>query len=737
MKCIPIVMSIAMAGTAFPSPAQRASIDARSLERIAQERDRAASRPRDFQWSPSGNILAFIETAPETNRMRPSPAKFEIRGIETARGNQLSLVTAADLTGIFGREAPKLPEEKEEDAIPHTQLAGYAWAQDGKSMLLYTRDSLAWFDTSAHSGRLILRSQEDLGEPAISPDGYSVSFIKGHTLWIADVKSGAAHPVSRGGTTDLREGEPDWLYRHEMQFRAAYWWAPESGAIAWLEIDDRAVDKYTLRKSDGDDLAIAFPKPGRPLPGIRLQVKFLKTGTTRAIDIGAGKNAYVPVVRWLPDGKHIAFERLSRDQKTLDLVIADTVTGASRIVLSEKDAYWINLSDDLRFLSDSRRFLWSSERSGFRHLYLYDVSGRQLAQLTRGDWEVTSVAGVDEAAGQVYFIATEASALERRLYSVSLDGSGFRRITPTRGTHDATLSPDGRKLLDQFSDHSTPPEFDLLGLDGSRISPIGDDRQQLASFTSSTEYLTIKTHMGVELNASITRPADFSSEKKYPVIFFVAGGPGEQLVRDIWGGDVGMWRNSMAQLGYIIFSLDNQGTSGRGHTFEEPVHLRFASQEMSDILDGIMYLHSLPWVDGSRIGICGFGFGGFLALHGMLGKPALFKAGFAGEPVSDWHFYDAFFTERYLDDPDRNQDGWLSSSPLENAKKLSAPLLIAQATLDDRFHIENSLSLLDELLDKGKYADILLFADRRSLFDDRGTRTVLFQRMTEFFLKNL
>jgi dipeptidyl-peptidase-4 len=225
--------------------------------------------------------------------------------------------------------------------------------------------------------------------------------------------------------------------------------------------------------------------------------------------------------------------------------------------------------------------------------------------------------------------------------------------------------------------------------------------------------------------------------RQYPVIFYVAGGPGEQIVRDAWGGDVSLWCSLMAQKGYIVFALDNRGTTGRGHLFEEPVHLRFSGPEMADVRDGVRYLRSLPWIDKTRIGICGWGYGGFLALHGMLDRPLLFKAGFAGSPITDWHLYDAVFSERYLDDPVRNQDGWLASSPNENAGNLNAPLLLAQATLDEKVHVENSLMLLDEFLDKGKYADILLFADRRSLFDDRATRRILFERLTDFFVKNL
>jgi dipeptidyl-peptidase 4 len=239
------------------------------------------------------------------------------------------------------------------------------------------------------------------------------------------------------------------------------------------------------------------------------------------------------------------------------------------------------------------------------------------------------------------------------------------------------------------------------------------------------------------MNAWMMKPSDFNPARQYPVIVYVAGGPGDQIVRDAWGGDIQLWFSMMAQKGYVIFALDNRGAAEGGHLFEEPLHLRFSGAEMADQRDGVQYLHTLPWVDKTRIGICGWGFGGFLALHGMLDRPVLFKAGFAGSPMTDWHLDDAVFAERYLEDPVRNQDGWLASSPLENAEYLKGPLLIAQATLDEKVHLENSLMLLDELLDKGKYADILLFPNRRNLFDDHAARLVLFQRITDFFEKSL
>jgi dipeptidyl-peptidase-4 len=729
-----VLLSLAGRLAAQNLPASRSL----SIEHIADERERNKALPTAFAWSPGGKSLSFIQTSPRPGKVANSSRANEIRSIDVATGLQKLLVSDAEITAAFGGDSPHGAISSDE-AGDAKQLQSYAWAPGGRALLLSTGSSLAWFDLDAHTSRPFETDQTDLSNPQISPDGRFVSFLEGHTLWLANAATNIAHTFAPAGSSDLREGEPDWVYLHEMGLQSAYWWSPDSSSIAWIETDDRAVAKYTLRSADGDEQSIAYPKPGGAIPIVRLFVQTVSGRKPLQIDLGSEANAYIPRVEWLPDDKHLAIERLTRDQKTLDLLLADAGTGKARVILTEKDAYWINLGNELRFLKDSRHFLWSSERSGYRHLYLYDLSGGDPVQLTQGDWEVTSLVGADEAAGVIYFTSTKASPLERQLYSAHLDGSGLTQITREKGTHDPLISPSGDALVDAWSTRTTPPSQQLLRTDGSRIASLSAKTQDdlAANQLSTIEFLTLKTHIGKDMNVWMMKPPDFNAARKYPVILYVAGGPGEQIVRDAWGGDISLWFSLMAQNGYIVFAADNRGSAGYGHLSEEPLHLRLSAAEMADLRDGVMYLRSQPWVDKTRIGICGWGYGGFLALHGMLDRPLLFKAGFAGSAISDWHLYDAVFAERYLEDPKRNQDGWLSSSPLENARNLRAPLLLAQATLDETTHLENSLLLLDELLDSGKYADILLFPDRRNMFEDRGTRLILFQRLTDFFVKNL
>ncbi len=516
-------------------------------------------------------------------------------------------------------------------------------------------------DLETRQVRILVAGAEELDDARLSPNGRHASFIRDHALWLSSTRTGATHRLTAAGSDDLREGEVDWPYRNELGLRTAYWWSPDSSQIAYLETDDRATGKYTLRAADGHDSAIPYPLPGGRLPVVRVFVQTVNGGPHRAVDLGSTKAGYVPRLTWTPDSRHLAVQHLSRSQKLLDLLIVDPATGQSRVVLSEKDSYWINLGGEARFLRDSRRFLWSSERSGYRHLYLYDTDGHQLAQLTQGDWEVTSLDGVDEAVGQVYFTSTQPSPLQRQIYRIGLDGVGLTAITQERGTHDALFSLDAHQFVDTYSNASAPPRQDVLRGDGTKLATINDDPvPELATYKlPPVEFLTVKTHMGADLNALMIRPPDFDPARKYPVIVYTSGGPGEQVVRDVWGGDTFLWLRMMAQKGYLIYAQDGHGTSGRGHLFEEPLHLRFSSQEMADQRDGVRYLRSLSYVDSARVGICGWGYGGFLSLHGMLDLPVAYKAGIAGAPITDWQLYDAVFAERYLEDPIRNQDGYL------------------------------------------------------------------------------
>jgi len=686
-------------------------------------------------WTPDGKRLSYVETI-GTGKV----ARRELWVVDPATGQRSVLVPAdkwdAALTNAaaantqatgLGRHAPPL----------------YQWAPSGEAILFQGANSLAWYDLKSQTSRVLVSGTQELADPKISPDGKYVSFIRGHNLWAVSTADGKEHALTQGGTEDLRKGELDWVYPEELDITTAYWWSPDSASVAYLEMDQRKVSQFSLLNFEsytGEAELQRYPVPSGANPIVHVYVVSAAGGTPRLMDTGAETDIYLPRVNWTPDSKQLAIQRLNREQNTLDLMLADVTNGKASKILTEKDPNWINVSDDLRFLKDSKRFLWSSERTGYRHLYLYDLSGKQLAQLTKGDWEVTQVDALDEAKGIVYFTATEKSPIERQLYRVSLDGTGFARITKDDGTHGIRFSPTAASYVDTYSNAMTPPRRDTYTADGSKLATLEEDKvPELAQYhLSPVEFFTIKSHDGVTLNCSIIKPPNFDPSKKYPVITFTYGGPHAQVILNAWSRSATfLWHQMMAQKGYIIFSLDNRGSAGRGHTFEQPLHLHLGAQELSDQRDGAAWLREQRYVDPNRLGIWGWSYGGHMTLHAMFEAGDIYKVGFAGGPVTDWHFYDTIYTERYMGLLPQNEQNYKDSSPVKYAGNLKGKLLIAQGTGDDNVHYSNTLSLVDDLIRDGKYVEVMAFPGRGHGVSDPPAQRILWERVTKFFTDNL
>jgi dipeptidyl-peptidase-4 len=705
-----------------------------TIERIYAQPSLSGRLTRGLAWTPDGKRLSYFET-----KGSGKEAKTELWVIDAASGERRLLVAADKLESILPVDTSRPTQAT---GLGRRAPSQYQWAPDGAGILFEGPTALAWLDVKSQIGRTLVPGKAGIADPKISPDGRYVSFVRDHNLWLVGVADGHERAITQGGTEEIRKGELDWVYPEELDIKTAYWWSPDSSAIAYLEMDERKVSQYPLvdfLSPSGEAEMERYPVAGGANPIVRVFVASLGGDEPRAVDIGAETDIYIPRVNWLTDSKHLAIQRLNRAQTRLDLLIAGTNTGETRSVLSENDPNWINLSDDLYFLKDGKRFLCSSERSGYRHLYLYDLGGKQLAQLTKGDWEVAGLDGVDEAKGLVYFTATEKSPLQRQLYRVALDGSGFARLTKEDGTHAAVLAPDASAFVDTFSSTVARPRQGLYRADGSHIATINENNvAELADYhLSPVEFLTVKSRDGVQLNASIIKPPDFQPQKKYPVLVYAYGGPHAQVVRNAWGGATFLWHQLMAQKGYIIFSVDNRGSAGRGHAFETPLHFRLGAQELSDQRDGVQYLKSLPYVDANRIGIWGWSYGGHMTLHAMFEASDDFKAGFAGGPVTDWRYYDSIYTERYLGLPQKNEKGYQDSSPVKYAGQLKGKLLIAHGTGDDNVHFANTLSVINDLIEAGKYVEVLAFPGRGHGVSDPPARRVLMQRVTQFFLDNL
>lgn len=614
------------------------------------------------------------------------------------------------------------------------------WTPSGREILISAGGDLFLFRPQAAGWTQLTATPEAERNPKLSPDGRWISFCRGHELYVLEIASQKVTPLTSDSSPTLWNAEADWVYPEELNLETAYWWSPDSTRLAYLQFDLSREPLYP--QTDLLPLRPLFeperyPKAGDPNADVRLGVISVdRPGRTHWLDLGQTRDTLLARVAWLPTSRSLAVQRLNRIQNHLDLLLADAQTGASKVVLEEADPHWVNVTNDLRFLKSGQEFLWSSERSGFRHLYRYSIDGRPLAQLTRGDWEVTEVAGVDEATGQVFYLSTQESPLERHLYRVPLDASAPQRLSQAPGFHSVSMAPGCAYYLASFSNLTTPPRRTLHRSDGTEWAVFQEsDRKALETYDLlPAEILQVKAPDGALLYARLVKPAGFQPAKKYPAIVLVYGGPHAQSVRNAWSGL--NFEQVLAHRGFLVWQLDNRGSSGRGHRFESAVFRNFGAQELEDQKAGLRHLISMGFVDLARIGIHGWSFGGYMTLYSLLNAPDLFAAGIAGAPVTDWRNYDTIYTERYMGLPSENADNYRRSSPVHSAANLKARLLLIHNFEDDNVLFQNTLQMAAALERAGKQFSMLIYPQKAHGVTG-PLRTHLNQTMLSFFEETL
>jgi dipeptidyl-peptidase-4 len=446
-------------------------------------------------------------------------------------------------------------------------------------------------------------------------------------------------------------------------------------------------------------------------------------------------DGYIARAGWLPDGEGAWFQVLNRDQTRIELRTAAPGAASSRLLVADEAPTWINVRDDLVFVGNDR-FVWSSERDGWRHLYLYAVDGSLIRRLTRGAWQVEKVYGLDGDGSHVVYQSNQADHRERHLYSVALVGGEPRQLVSSSGTHSAFLAPDGRHFVGRFSNVTTPDRLDLYTVGGDRLATIDDgDIPALKGLeTYPPEYGTIESADGDTLHTMMFKPPGFDSSEKYPVLVYVYGGPGAQLVVNRWGSTRFLFMQYLARKGLIIFSVDNRGSWGRGHAFEAHIHRRLGEIELRDQVAGVEFLKRQPWVDPERIGVYGGSYGGYMTLVAMNRAPEHFKVGIAYAPVTDWRLYDTIYTERYMDTPQDNPEGYRDSAPLNHAEGLGGRLLICHGTMDNNVHFQQSIQMADRYVKAGKLIEMMVYPRTRHGIRLSANR-VQFHTLKEDFLE--
>jgi dipeptidyl-peptidase 4 len=589
------------------------------------------------------------------------------------------------------------------------------WLPSGKQLLLSAGGDLFLFRVEVGGWTQLTATPVAERDPKVSPDGSRVSFRRGHDLYVMEIASRKITRLTDDGSPTRLNAELDWVYPEELDLATAYWWSPDSKSIAYLQFDVSREPLYPqadLTRLPAVFEPERFPKAGDPNADVLLGVVAATGGRTRWMNLGETRDALLARFAWLPDSSGIAVQRLNRIQNRLDLLIADARTGNTRSALRETDPYWINVHGDPRFLKDGKEFLWESERGGFDHLYRYSINGKEIAQLTHGDWEVDSVAGVDEAAGEVYYVSTEAGPLERQFYSVSFDGTK-RRLTADAGTHSISMSPNCETYLDTFSSLTSPTRRSLHRRDGSELALLDDSgRAVLDEYDLLTaEIVQVQASDGAMLFGRLIRPSGFDPHKKYPAIVEVYGGPHVQRVENRWYDALSI-EQVLARRGYVVWSMDGRGSSGRGHQWESAVFRNLGAKELEDQKEGVRYLLSLGFVDTARVGIHGWSYGGFMTLYSILHAPDVFACGVAGAPVTDWRDYDTIYTERYMGLPSENVAPYDRSSVVAAAAELERPLLIVHNIEDDNVLFQNTVRMAEALERANKQFELMVYPNK-------------------------
>jgi dipeptidyl-peptidase-4 len=704
-----------------------------------------------LKFSPDGSRVTYLQGKAE-DKDRLDLWEYDIR-----HGRARMLVDSKALAPAKEKLSDEeLNRRERQRTAALSGILEYSFAPSGRALLFPLGGNLYYCDLAKRAKGAVVEinhSNSSASDAGISPGGGYVAFVRDQNLHIYEITKGQETALTRDGGGPIKNGMAEFVAQEEMDRSTGYWWAPDDRHIAFARVDETPV-KVTERFEIAADNVATFPQrypsAGGPNVLVRLGVMDVQTGAVTWIDLGTDTDIYLARVNWLPDGKTLAIQRESRDQRKLDLLFADIETGRSRVVLTETSKTWIELNNELSFLAHSREFVWASARDGYLHLYLYDYEGHLLRPLTAGPWNVDdfrarAIKGIDEKNRWLYFTATEKSPTERQLYRTSLDTQDpqtIDRVSEGDGLHGIVMSPDTRFYLDTFTSRAQPPQVSLHAADGKLLAQLLENRLDskhpdapYLADNSVPEFGTLTAADGQTLYYRIFKPAHFDPAKRYPAIVDVYGGPGVQRVLDNWTGN--SFTQILTRAGYVVFQLDNRGTAFRGTAFQAPIHDKLGDVEVADQVQGARWLASQGYVDPARIGVWGWSYGGYMTLMLMFKAPDVFRAGVSGAPVTDWSLYDTHYTERYLDRPQSNAAGYAASSVLPYAKDLRGKLLVMHGMADDNVLFLHSTKLFRKLQDLGKPFDVMVYPGAKHGLTRQHDGRHAYATIKRFFDENL
>ncbi|HYC86614.1 MAG TPA: S9 family peptidase, partial [Chryseosolibacter sp.] len=583
-----------------------------------------------------------------------------------------------------------------------------------------------------------------------SPDGSKVAFVRMNNLFVVDLTTLEELQITADGAFNkVINGSTDWVYEEEFSFVIGFFWSPDSRKIAYYKFDESGVREYNLQRWNAgvlypEDYRFKYPKAGESNSVVSIWLYDVGSRVTTQAETGEAGDFYIPRVKWTKDPNVLSIRKLNRLQNTLELIHANAATGKSKVVLTEKSDTFIDIefTDDLTYLADRKHFIHSSEADGYKQLYLYSMDGVLVRKLPTGDSDIVDFLGLDEKAKILYYTSKEISPLETHLYSLSLDGRKKIRMSQERGTHDINMSRDFQFYIDHHSSASTPTVVTLFQTKANRPVKILEKNEGLAAQVrefnlAKKEFFSFNTSDRSLLNGFMLKPSDFSANREYPVVMYQYSGPGSQNVLDAWSGGHFYFHQMLVQHGYIVVVVDTRGTGGRGEKFKKVTYKRLGEFELDDILETAKYLSTLNFVDDTRMAVWGWSYGGYMSSLAMTKGAGVFKVGIAVAPVTSWRFYDTIYTERYLQTPQLNPEGYDVNSPSTHADKLRGKFLLVHGTADDNVHFQNSVVLQQALINAGKQFDSFYYPDKTHSISGGKTRLHLYTMMFDYIRTNL
>jgi dipeptidyl-peptidase-4 len=721
---------------AVPASAERLTLD-----RIHADPALAGPGVRSLRVSPDGERVTFLRGRPD-NQFQLDLWEFNMKDKTTHR--------LVDSKQLVPNENLSLEEKARRERARTASLSGilsYSWSPDGKQLLVPIAGDLYLVDVAKPDAARKVASGNVI-DPKISPKGRYVSFVRDQNLYVIDLTTGQQRQLTVDGKGTIHNGEAEFVAQEEMGQRTGYYWAPDDSAIAYKRFDESPVPvarRFEIFADRTEVVEQRYPAAGDANVLVDLMIVSPVTGEQKKVDLGAEKDIYLVRADWSADSKTLTYQRQTRDQKRLDLIGVDAATLAQRTLLTETSKTWVSIHDDLRFLKKQNAFIWASERTGRNHLYLYDMAGKLLHPVSKGEWGIDNVLAVDEQAGKVYVSSNKDAVIDKQAYALNLNGSDAdkpARITKTDGWHEDTFATNGKIFVDTFSDPATPPQVSIRRADGSMVEWLEhnelDANHPYAKFKADhlpTEFGTIKAHDGQTLHYSIIKPANFNPAKRYPVFLFTYGGPHSQRVTRAWGNYFDQY---MAQQGFVVFRLDNRGSSRRERVFTDVIYGNLGKNEVEDQLTGVDWLAQQSFVDPKRIGVFGWSYGGFMTLRLLEAGSSKIAMGVAVAPVTDWALYDTHYTEQFVGGtPKSAPEAYQQSGVFAHLDGLKSPLLLVHGMADDNVLFTNSTRLIDSLVNRNIQFELMTYPGAKHGISSRAGQRHVYSMIEAFFKKNL